>query len=178
MVREMEEAPHADTHVLVDLDSRCAAGPPGASSVDELVRIAGSLAHAELRRGRRVALVLCGATPVRVVISGLAGDWEAALDALTVAQVAERACTGDVLRRCETAVVLVSGRSPSVFGDELVRRDVAVVAVDTPTYAGAPRSQADPSLLRLAARGVPVAIVRSGDALEPVLSRPREHARA
>ncbi|MGL6278095.1 MAG: hypothetical protein ACRC50_00880 [Gaiella sp.] len=52
----------------------------------------------------------------------------------------------------------------------LARAGAAVVAVDAPSYAGASAAPTEPALLRLAAHGVPVAVVRRGDDLAAALS--------
>jgi hypothetical protein len=49
------------------------------------------------------------------------------------------------------------------------RRRVSVVWVDAASFSGRP-TRAEPGLLRLAAHGVPTAVVRRGDDLAAVLS--------
>ena len=49
------------------------------------------------------------------------------------------------------------------------RRFVSVVWVDSASFAGRP-TRGEPGVLRLAAHGVPTAVVRAGDDLEGVLS--------
>jgi hypothetical protein len=57
------------------------------------------------------------------------------------------------------------------------RRPVSVIWVDAASYVSRPE-RADPSLLRLAAAGIPVAVVRRGDDLAAALDLPRVEARA
>lgn len=184
MVREMEEPPRDDAVVVLDLDAGGASGPPGGGSIDEVVRVGAALAHADVARGRRVGLVLAGARPLRIGIPGPGPPWEEALDALAGAMAVEHACTAELLRGGgrevrDGALVLVTARPVGSFADALLRRGAAaVVAVDAPTYAGRSPSAADPGLLRLAAHGVPVAVVRCGDDLGDVLSATRLAARA
>lgn len=180
MVREMEEPPRDDVVIVLDLDESGVAGPPGASSLDEAVRAAAALVHAEVVRGRRARLVLAGVEPLRHTVSSSGADWEGALDALAGVGVAGGACTSSLLREAaDSGLVLVTPRPLAAFADLLLRYGVvAVVSIDSPTYAGAQRTTADPALLRLAAHGVPIAVVRSGDDLRHALSRPLEAARA
>jgi hypothetical protein len=68
-----------------------------------------------------------------------------------------------------------------VVADALVARAAggripALVAVDAPTYARRPPSAPTAALLRLAAAGAPVAVVRHGASLEDVLSGLEERA--
>lgn len=58
MIRELEEPPHHDATVLLDLDGMAEVGPPGATSLDESVRAAGALVRAQLERGRAIRLVI------------------------------------------------------------------------------------------------------------------------
>lgn len=184
MVREMEEPPRDDAVILLDLDGGGVAGPPGATSLDEAVRAAASLVHAQTARGRRVGLVLAGERPLRLAVTPGGGSLEDALDALAGASAVTGSCARALLRSgsAETrdgSLVLVSARPLAAVADALLLRGAAaVVAVDAPTYAGAPASPADPALLRLAAHGVPVAVVRCGDDLADVLSAPGLAARA
>jgi uncharacterized protein (DUF58 family) len=184
MVREMEEPPRDDAVILVDLDAGGVAGPPGASSLDEAVRVAASLVHAQIVRGRRVGLVLAAERPLRLAVGSGGGALDDVLDALAGASAAVGSCTAALLRSGsretrDGSLVLVTTRPAAAFADALLLRGAAaVVSVDAPTYAGAPVSGVDPALLRLAAHGVPVAVVRCGDELAHVLSASRPAARA
>ena len=77
-------------------------------------------------------------------------------------------------------LVVVTAR-PELVADALVARAAtgripALVAVDAPTYAGRPATGPSPALLRLAAAGVPVAVLRHGVSLPNVLSGLKERA--
>jgi uncharacterized protein (DUF58 family) len=180
MVREMEEPPRDESSVVLDLDVAGSAGPPGASSLDEATRAAAALVRAGAIRGRRTGLLLAGPRAVRFTVASLGTDWEEALDALAAAEAVPGGCAAALLGRdAEAGLVLVTGRPLEHLAPLLLReRAAAVVAVDAPTYAGAPASAPEPALLRLAAAGVPVAILRAGDDLASVLSRPAAVRRA
>jgi uncharacterized protein (DUF58 family) len=179
MVRELEDPPHDDAVVVLDLDAGGEAGSVGHTSIDEAVRVAAALTYAHAVRGRRVGLVLAADRPLRLALSGTGSGWEDALDALAAATAVSGACTAALLRAGvrevrDGALVLVTARPVSVFAEALLRRGdaAAVVSIDAPTYAGAPWSSTEPALLRLAAHGVAVAVVRAGDDLHHVLSAP------
>jgi uncharacterized protein (DUF58 family) len=176
MVRELEDAPRDDVVVVLDADRGGLAGTPGVSSFDEAVRVAASLVRASVVRRRHATLVVAGQTPTVMRLSALDGDWDAALDLLAGCE-----ADGDG----SLAGVLVDLRGPSARAGEVIvvtarpssevarrlesARRGALVAIDAPTYAGKSPSRAGPSLLRLAAAGVPVAVVRRGDDLREVL---------
>ena len=182
MVREMEELSREDVTVVVDLALDGAAGPPGASSMDEAARVAASLVREQAARGRQVGLVLAGPEPTRIGIQGLGRGWEDALDALAGAAPTARPCTAAVLANGvgrDALLVLVTARAAAPFAEALLRRGrCAVVSIDAPTYAGSARAGRDAGLMRLAAHGVPIAVVRSGDDLGAVLSSRRMAAGA
>ena len=169
MVRELEEPPRHDATVLLDLDQSAETGPPGRTSLDEAVRIAGALVLAQLERGRTVRLIVAGGQRQAVVARSLP-DWEGVLDVLAAAEPrvggdphSRAAGEGGALGR----TILVTPREDTAAAS---RADLgAVVLVDAPTYAGRPASPAAPGLLGLAARGLPIAVVRCGDDLQAVL---------
>jgi len=179
MVKELDDAPRDDVVVVLDQDPGGVAGAPGASSFDAAVRAAGSLVRAHAARGRRAALVLTGGDGAVVRVRSLEREWPAALDALAAA-------LSDAVR--PLAAVLSDPRTPAARAPELVvvtarpdtvsaalearlrdGRRVALVAIDAPTYAGAMPSPAEPVLLRAAAAGIPVAVVRAGEDLRGAL---------
>ncbi len=176
MVRELQDVPDDEAVVLLDLDARGLAGPPGASSLDEAVRIAAGLVRTSAARGRRGVLVLAGRVPSRIAVGSLGRDWEDALAALAEAEATPDACAVDVLRNGgralgPAALTVVTARGAEPFAEALEGRGGAsLVVVDAPTYAGAPPSPPAPALLRLAAHGLPIAVVRRGDDLSAVLS--------
>ena len=68
--------------------------------------------------------------------------------------------------------VVTATRDPAAFAAVLsvaARRSVSVVWVDSASYASRP-TRGEPGVLRLAAHGVPTAVVRAGDDLASVLS--------
>jgi hypothetical protein len=71
-------------------------------------------------------------------------------------------------------LVVVSAALDEAAVDRLVglaarRRRISAVWVDAGSFAGRPRTAAEPALLRLAAAGVPVAVVRRGEDLRAAL---------
>ena len=149
MVKELEDAPRDEVAVLLD----CAGA---GEAFDVAVRVAGSLLAAHDRRGRRAALVL-NAGPKRVgreltasleLLAGIGSEPDASIEELLAHEAA---------RALELTVV--TGRLPPRLVDALAgRRGAALVHVDA---AG----RREPALLRLAASGVSVAVVRPGDDL-------------
>lgn len=180
MVKDMDDSPREDVAVVLDQDPSALAGARGASSFDAAVRAAGSLVRAHASRGRRAALVLTGAEPQVVRVRSLAQDWSLALEALAAAEADGRIDLAGVLSdpRLPAArvgdLVVVTGRPDAVVealcGRRREGRLAALVAVDVPTFAAAPPTQASPGLLRAAAAGVPVAVVRAGDDLAAALA--------
>ncbi len=176
MVRELHDGPDDEVAVLLDLDARGLAGPPGRSSLDEAVRIAAGVVRTSAARGRRCVLVVAGRQATRLTVASLGRDWEDALTALAEAEPTTAACTADVLRDGgrmlgRAALTLVTARGAEPFAEALeARGGASVVVVDAPTYADAPAAPVAPALLRLAAHGVPAAIVRRGDDLAAALS--------
>jgi uncharacterized protein (DUF58 family) len=177
MVRELEDAPRDDVVIVLDGDPAGCAGPVGSTSYDEAVRAAASLVRAQAARGRRAVLVVVGRATTALRLQALDADWENLLDVLAAAApdaAGELAGTltdlrGPAARAPE--LVLVTARPSPRLGDRLVAaRHGALVLVDAPTYAGASPSRPDPVALRLAAAGVPVAVVRRGDDLGAALA--------
>jgi uncharacterized protein (DUF58 family) len=181
MVKELEDAPRDDLTVLLDCDARAVSGPPGASSFDAQVRAAGSLVRAYVARGKRAALVLGTRSLTVVRASSLESDWSLVLQALAAVEPESDR---------PLARLLADERSPAIRAPELVvvsaalddaavdrliglaarRRRISAVWVDAPSFAGRGGGGDPPALLRLAASGVPVAVVRSGTDLGIALS--------
>jgi hypothetical protein len=118
-------------------------------------------------------------------VRSLGRDWDEALDALAGVEaahdtplrelVAPRGGLGTVAE-----LVVVTAR-PEVVVDALVARVAigrrcAVVAVDSPTYVGRPPAGPSPTLLRLTAAGVALAVVRHGAPLAEALGNLRVSA--
>jgi uncharacterized protein (DUF58 family) len=177
MVKELEDTANDGVVVILDCDPRSQAGASLDSSFDVAVRAAGSIVRAHAGRGRLATLASTGSgravVPVRT-----AADLEGLLTSLAAA----RADARDGLARFLAAehswstsgelVVVTSTDEPAAFGQLVAlstRRRVSVVWIDAPSFAGRP-TRAEPGLLRLAAHGVPTAVVRKGDDLGAVLS--------
>jgi uncharacterized protein (DUF58 family) len=180
MVRELEDAPRDGIAVVLDLEGSAVAGPPGASSLDEAVRAAAGLVRAHSARGRDVLLVLGTPAPDVYRVRGLGAEWERALDGLATVEGVEGSPLRSLLSargvRASVGELVVVTARPEIVVDALVSRastsrTSALVAVDAPTYAGRPATAASPSLLRLAAAGVPIAVLRRGVALAEALGR-------
>jgi uncharacterized protein (DUF58 family) len=164
MVRELEEPPHHDATVLLDLDETVDVGPVGSSSLDEAVRAAGALVAAQLERGRAVRLIIAGAQEQAIVARSL-HEWDNVLDLLAAA---EPRLDGSWSRVSDAGSTILVTARPDSLGVAL--DDVgAVVFIDARTYAGQARSQVLPGLLRLETHGIPVAVMRKGDDLRAVL---------
>jgi uncharacterized protein (DUF58 family) len=178
MVRELEDSPRDGVAVVLDVERSAAAGPAGDSSLDDAVRAAAGLVRAHASRARDVLLVIGTPAPEVHRVRALGLEWEQALDALAAAEGVDGTplrslLTGRGVLRAASEVVVVTAR-PEAVADALVARATpgraaALVAVDAPTYAGRPASGASPALLRLAASGVPVAVLRHGVPLEEAL---------
>jgi len=185
MVRELEDAPRESIAVVLDVDAATVAGPRGASSLDDAVRSAAGLVRAHALRSRQVLLVVAATQPVLQRVRGIGPDWELALDALAAAEPAPGTALRELIAP-QSAVgrvpelVVVTGR-PDVVADALVARAAmgrssALVAVDAPTYAGRPPARTSPALLRLAATGVALAVLRHGTPLPEALGTLRARA--
>jgi uncharacterized protein (DUF58 family) len=178
MVRELEDSPRDGIAIVLDLERSAVAGPPGDSSLDDAVRAVAGLVRAHAARGRDVLLVVGARAPDLHRVRALGPEWEQALDALAAAEAADGTPLRSLLadrrvRGTAGELVVVTGR-PEIVADALLARtstgrNSAVVAVDAPTYAGRPPGAAPNVLLRLAAAGVPVAILRHGVSLEESL---------
>jgi uncharacterized protein (DUF58 family) len=176
-VRELQDAPRDETVVVLDCDPAGVVGPAGGSSFDEAVRAAASVVQAAVRRGRPIALAAAssGAAPL-IRVSAADGSWDAALDFLAGVEADAGIPLAAVLadRRLSLSrapeLVLVTCRPEAAGAAALERRSAGgVVLIDAATYGGAPPSPPSTVLLRLAAAGVPVAVVRNGDDLATAL---------
>lgn len=181
MVKEPADAPREDVVIVLDQDPACVAGPSGESSFDAAVRASGALAQAHLASGRRVTLVGTARGIGTVHLRGLGPEWEDALDLLAAVEPDVGARLDHVLSGRDRAVghareVAVVTAVPERAGgalDALRRagRSVSLVLVASETFAGAPERLPRPEVLRAAARGVAVAVVRAGVPLEVSLAR-------
>ncbi len=183
MVKELEDSPRDEVAVVLDGDPAGVAGSPPDSSFDAAVRVAGSILLAQLRRGRRCVLALNTAGREMQAVSADGPEWQRALELLAAAEPDARGAVGALLEsgaspasRSLELVVVTSRVEPALvnrlLGRALAHRAVALVHVESASYAGRPHHPA-PDLLRLQAAGVPVAVVRQGDDLAVALAGAR-----
>ena len=176
MVKELRESPREDLVVLLQCDAAATVGPRGDSSFDAQVRAAGAFLRTVVARGRRAALVLGTQRMEMLRVTSLDGDWDAAFAALAGVEPdgdrpLERLLEDPVVERAGELVLVAGSLGPRAVEQLLMtggRRRSSVVLVDAASYAGRP-SGPHPQLLRLAAEGVPVAVIRRGDDLSSVL---------
>jgi uncharacterized protein (DUF58 family) len=185
MVRELREAPHDDVLVLLQCDGAAVVGPRGDSSFDAQVRAAGGLLRALVGRGRKAALVLGARKTELVRVTSLDSDWDSALAALAAVEPdgdlpLERLLEDPAVERTGELLVVAATLGARAVERLLLtgRRRTAVVLVETASFGrGAVASAPSPELLRLAAAGIAVAVVRRGDDLTRVLGA-ATHGRA
>jgi uncharacterized protein (DUF58 family) len=179
MVKELEDSPRDEVAVLLDGDPEAVAGSPPDSSFDAAVRVAGSILLAQVRRGRRCALVLNTSGQETQSVSSDGPEWHRALELLAAAEPDARGPAAMLLRspdgpaaRSLELVIVTSRVERSLVARllerALTRRPVALVHVEAASFAGRPH-RPDPELLRLQAAGVPIAVVRQGDDLAAAL---------
>ena len=118
-----------------------------------------------------------GATLESHTVGTTAGDWEAALDALASARADAATPVHTVLAGPRgvahgVAETIVVTARPAAALCRLLARSArpALVVVDAPSYDRGPRSTAAPEVLRAAAAGVAIAVVRHGDDLALALT--------
>jgi uncharacterized protein (DUF58 family) len=180
MVKELEDTARDGLVVLLDCDAGTVAGPLGAGSFDEQVRVAASLLRAHVARGRRSALVLGRRDGAVVHVSSLETDWTLALHALAAVEPDGDRPLDRVLAdernpaaRSHELVVVSGGigeRAASrLVAFRLAGKRVAVVWVDSASYATGRHTTPPAALLRVSAAGIQVAVVRRGDDLRTVL---------
>lgn len=184
MVKELEDSPRDEVAVVLDARS----GTDVAGSFDVQVRAAAALLRAYAARHRDVRLTINAGRVESVVVRSLGEEWEVALDALAAAEPDGRTALEALLAEGREGVrslelVLVTAGITRALADRLVRlararRPVSLVLVETASFAPGASPLRDPALVRLAAAGVAVAVVRRGDDLAAVLSAPAEAARA
>ena len=178
MVKELEDTAHDGVVVILDCDPRCIAGTPPSSSFDAAVRAAGSILKAHATRGRLATLVSTGRSRAVVPVRSAAADLDGAVGALAAAEPdatdgIARFLGGDHAWLASGELVVVTATADAAGFAQILalgtRRLVSVVWIDSPSFVGRP-TRAEPGLLRLAAHGVPTAVVRHGDGLSDVLS--------
>jgi len=178
MVKELEDTSHDGVVVVLDCEAAGAVGAPPDSSFDTAVRAAGSVLQTHATRGRVATLVStgrgCTAIQVRTAHAELGG----AVTALAAA-IADAPCgLARALRELPARgaggelTIVTATRDPAAFAGVLAlaaRRPVSLVWVDAASFAARP-TRAEPGVLRLAAHGIPTAVVRSGDDLAAALA--------
>jgi len=178
MVKELEDTSHDGVVVLLDCDPAGVVGTAPDSSFDAAVRIAGSILQAHALRGRAATLVSTGRAatpiPVRSANAELDGAVMTLAAALPDAPCGLARALGGITVKAGAGelTVVTATRDASAFAAVLsvaARRSVSVVWVDSASFASRP-TKGEPGVLRLAAHGVPSAVVRAGDDLERVLS--------
>ena len=182
MVKDLEDSPRDSVVVLLDCDPAGAAGASPDSSFDVAVRAAGSILRARATQGRTATLVTTGSARSVVSVRSGDADFGAALSALAAAEPdaphgLARSLSFDRAPIAEAGelVIVTSTLQPAAVTALLglaARRNVSVVWIDAPSYASRP-TRATPSVLRLSASGIPVAVVRLGDDLASALGARR-----
>jgi uncharacterized protein (DUF58 family) len=188
MVKELTELPRDESAVLLDCDRTAEVGAPGSSSFDAQVRATASLLNRMVEAGQRCSLVIHGNTRRRIRVQPGGGEWGTALAALAAVRAdAHRPLTamvGDALGSAGAAEAVDAARlyvvtasmsttlAARLLALRSVRRDVAVVWVDAPSFAGVERvpGAADAGALQIATAGLAVARLRAGDDVGDVLS--------
>lgn len=176
MVKELEDTSHDGAVVLLDCDPAGDVGASPGSSFDTAVRVAGSILQAHAVRGRAATLVSSGRGCVPILVRSAQADLGGAVLALAAA-LPDSPCglsraLGGIPATGGELTVVTSTLDPAAFGALLSvagRRGVSVVWVDSASFASRP-TRTEPGVLRLAAYGVPTAVVRDGDDLAAVLS--------
>jgi uncharacterized protein (DUF58 family) len=176
MVKELEDAPRDEIAVVLDADAASVVG----ESFDVQVRAAGSILESYVRRGRRSVLVVNSQRREVQQVHSPAADWRRALELLAGVEPSRDVPLarllgeedGPAARALE--LVVVTARLERALVDRLVqralaRRKVSLVYVDPASFNGA-RRRGDPALLRFAAAGIAVAVVRAGDELAAALT--------
>jgi uncharacterized protein (DUF58 family) len=172
-VRELEEHPRDQLHVL--LDAAAASGDPASRSpaFERAVQAAGSLALHASRCGIAVSFESHGSRELHVAVAS--GARAALLDALCAVEADGRSSLAEQLARperrrlCVVTSDLGTAAVERLLGLRARRRAVAVVAIDAGSWQGRPGG-IDASVATLAGRGVEVVVVRDGDDLARQLS--------
>jgi uncharacterized protein (DUF58 family) len=178
MVKELEDTAHDGVVVLLDCDPAGAVGTPPDSSFDAAVRAAGSILQAHAARGRSTTLVTTGSDGQVVPVRSTRGDLGGAVTCLAAAcadarhGLARALHANPSLAGTAELVIVTATLDPAAFSVVLAvaaRRTTSLVWVDAASFAARP-TRADSGVLRLAAHGIPTAVVRKGDDLAAVLS--------
>jgi uncharacterized protein (DUF58 family) len=178
MVKELEDTARDGVVVLLDCDPAGAVGTPPDSSFDAAVRAAGSILQAHAARGRSATLVTTGSDGQVVPVRSTRGDLGGAVTCLAAAcadarhGLARALHANPSLAGTAELVIVTATLDPAAFSVVIAaaaRRATSLVWVDAASFAARP-TRADAGVLRLAAHGIPTAVVRKGDDLAAVLS--------
>src|SRR5512132_1823453 len=184
MVKELEDSPRDEIAVLLDCDAKAVVG----ESFEVQVRAAGSILDAYVQRGRRGVLVLNSERREVQHVHSPAADWRRALELLAAVEATGDTPAARLLTQEDSPaaraleLVVVTARLEHALVDRLIqrtlsRREVSRAFVDPTSFNGAAR-RPEPSLLRLQAAGVAIAVVRAGDDLAARLEGSLEAAHA
>ena len=186
MVKELQDTPRDEASVLLDGDAHAVAGEVPESTFDYQVRAAASLLHRLVESGQRSSLVIHGAAHTRIRVGDAGGQWPTALGALAGAQPdaprslatalgesAHAPTRVDAARVYIVTAAMSAALAERLLGLRSAQRDVAVVWVDAPDFAGNGGDTAQSAAaLRLTRSGVPMARIRLGDDVGRALSAP------
>jgi uncharacterized protein (DUF58 family) len=178
MVKELEDSPKDSVAVLLDCDPAGVAGTSPDSSFDAAVRAAGSVLRHYAMRARRATLLTTGRGGVVHRVTSMDRDFDVALGLLAAAEPDALLALAPWLRQEASRstqsgelVVVTTNLGPAALEAILAtagRRLVSVVWVDAPSYVKRP-TRAASGPLRLAAAGIPLAVVRHGEDLAAAL---------
>jgi len=186
MVKELQDTPRDEASVLLDGDAQAVAGEVPESAFDYQVRAAASLLHRLVESGQRSSLVIHGAVHTRIRVGDAGGQWATAIGALAGAlpdaprslaaalgESAHAPTRVDAARVYVVTAAMSTALAERLLGLRSSQRDVAVVWVDAPDFAGqGPDTAQDAAALRLTRSGVPMARIRLGDDVGRALSAP------
>ncbi|MGZ4431438.1 MAG: DUF58 domain-containing protein [Gaiellales bacterium] len=188
MVKELTEQPRDEAAVLLDCDETAVAGSPPDTSFDAQVRVAASIMNSLAGSGQRCSLVIHGASRTRFRVQSGGGRWAEALAELAAVRAdaprplaavlsevigpAGGADSVDAARMYVVTAAMTPLLAERLLGARTARRDVSVVWVDAPSFAGAHPSPGPPdaAALHLARAGIALARVRAGDHIGEALS--------
>jgi uncharacterized protein (DUF58 family) len=186
MVKELQDTPRDEASVLLDGDAQAVLGEAPESTFDYQVRAAASLLHRLVESGQRSSLVIHGASHTRIRVGDAGGDWATALGALAGARAdaprslaaalgesAHAAARVDAARVFVVTAAMSAGLAERLLALRSAQRDIAIVWVDAPDFAGNGADNAqNAAALRLTRSGVPMARIRLADDIGRALSAP------
>jgi len=183
MVKDFDDAARDEVAVVLDAAATPVVGTAPDSSFEAQVRAAGSILQAQMRAGRRSALVVNDARRSAQDVHSPGAEWRQAYELLAAVEPDGPEPVASLLAdesspaaRALELVVVTSALTPAL-ADRLAqraraRRRVSLVFVDAASFAVPDRATPEPLLLRLQATGIPLAVVRKGDDLAERLAPP------